>query len=143
MSPITAALWPLACGATALVAAACGVTETGPSNKTVPAVVAVEVAAPATAPTAVKPTVAPGSNEHEPTADNTPVVISEGEGFVFEGLETRSQRRAFYTAPPVIPHRVGEGDQECLNCHQEQREFHGHVAPATPHPELVNCQQCH
>ncbi len=65
------------------------------------------------------------------------------DGFVFDHLPTRESRRAFYTAPPVIPHEVGDGDRECLTCHLQEKKFAGRLAMATPHPELKNCQQCH
>ncbi|MDW3196779.1 MAG: cytochrome c3 family protein [Cytophagales bacterium] len=57
--------------------------------------------------------------------------------------------RAYAGAPPVIPHPLlseqGIGDQSCLQCHknggyvEEFKKF----APITPHPELINCKQCH
>ncbi len=74
---------------------------------------------------------------------NPPPEDEEKSGFVFSGLETRESRRSFYGAPPVIPHRIGKTDRECLNCHTEPKEFMGHVSPPSPHPELVNCTQCH
>ena len=63
--------------------------------------------------------------------------------FVFPGLETRDSRRSFYGAPPVVPHRIGKTDRECLTCHSKPTEFQGHISPPSPHPEYVNCQQCH
>ncbi len=63
--------------------------------------------------------------------------------FVIEGLETRESRRAYFTAPPVIPHEIGSSDRECLNCHKNGIEFMGHFANKTPHPHFKNCQQCH
>ncbi|MBB6461933.1 cytochrome c3 family protein [Flammeovirga kamogawensis] len=59
------------------------------------------------------------------------------------------QRRAYEGAPPQIPHpllsKKGIGDKSCLQCHENG----GYVAsfkayaPATPHPELISCRQCH
>lgn len=51
--------------------------------------------------------------------------------------------RAYGGAPPVYTHAV-EGDVEavpeaCLSCHR--RGTSG--APVSPHPELVECRQCH
>ncbi len=63
--------------------------------------------------------------------------------FIFPGLESRKSRRAFFSAPPVIPHAVGKGDRECLSCHATGREYKGYQSPLTPHPEYKNCQQCH
>ncbi len=57
--------------------------------------------------------------------------------------------RAYHGAPPVIPHEVDEeqqfGGNTCLQCHA----FGGYVpefeayTPLVPHPELINCRQCH
>ena len=72
------------------------------------------------------------------TADN-----SSRTGFIIDGLETRESRRAFFSAPPVIPHTLGKDDRECLSCHVDGREYKGHQSPLTPHPEFKNCRQCH
>jgi cytochrome c-type protein NapB len=64
-------------------------------------------------------------------------------------LEEFYSLRAYSGAPPVIPHRIGTsrtltGDS-CLGCH----EFGGYTpkfdayAPVVPHPEKINCRQCH
>lgn len=44
-------------------------------------------------------------------------------------------------APPVIPHPIADNvtGEGCLACHKEG--LNG--APPTPHPERVNCTQCH
>jgi len=44
-------------------------------------------------------------------------------------------------APPPIPHAVAaaDGGAICLGCHGEGLEG----APKTPHPQLVDCRQCH
>ncbi len=64
--------------------------------------------------------------------------------FIAEELKSRSSRRAFYTAPPVIPHHVGRTDKECLSCHGDKtRKYRGYRSMKSPHPELANCQQCH
>lgn len=59
------------------------------------------------------------------------------------------ERRAYPGAPPVIPHELeseqGIGAKVCLSCHENG----GYVpkfnafAPVVPHPEFVNCRQCH
>ena len=43
--------------------------------------------------------------------------------------------------PPQIPHEVAATDsgEDCLMCHREGEAG----APVTPHPWLVDCQQCH
>lgn len=54
--------------------------------------------------------------------------------------------RLYSGAPPVIPHAVAElGRELCLDCHLEGDavDEDGRVAPATPHPELERCEQCH
>lgn len=64
-------------------------------------------------------------------------------------LESYYKLRAYPGAPPYIPHEVqGEAAmqaQACNQCHQAG----GYVAkfsaftPLTPHPEYLNCRQCH
>lgn len=59
------------------------------------------------------------------------------------------QGRAYLGGPPWIPHEV-EGNMElggrqCLTCHQEGGwvpKWNAYT-PITPHPELLNCRQCH
>ena len=57
--------------------------------------------------------------------------------------------RAFYGAPPSIPHEVSSernmGDNSCLKCHENGgyvEKFKAYT-PVTPHPDKVNCRQCH
>ncbi|MFQ5651496.1 MAG: multiheme c-type cytochrome [bacterium] len=57
------------------------------------------------------------------------------------GHFTRAELRPYAYAPPLIPHKVL--DRKCLNCHAQGLVVEGFKAPVTPHPELVNCQQCH
>ncbi|GAP64115.1 hypothetical protein ARMA_2538 [Ardenticatena maritima] len=64
-------------------------------------------------------------------------------------LDTYYARRAYDGAPPWVPHPVEDamayGSNTCLQCH----ETGGYVppmeayAPVAPHPELLNCTQCH
>lgn len=63
-------------------------------------------------------------------------------------IKTYYERRAYAGAPPYIPHEVAPDMQRegsCLACHRhggyapEFKQF----APATPHPHLTACQQCH
>ena len=57
--------------------------------------------------------------------------------------------RAYDGPPPVIPHPISEeasltGDT-CLGCHRYggfTPEFQAY-APVSPHPEMLNCRQCH
>ncbi len=64
-------------------------------------------------------------------------------------LNTYYQNRAYPGAPPTIPHPLvsekGIGGKTCLQCHQHggyAEQFKAY-APVTPHPELLNCKQCH
>ena len=59
------------------------------------------------------------------------------------------QNRAYPGAPPIIPHEVlsekGIGGKSCLQCHQNGgfvTQFKAY-APVSPHPEMINCKQCH
>lgn len=64
-------------------------------------------------------------------------------------LQSYYKNRAYPGAPPTIPHpllsEVGIGGKSCLQCHENG----GYVAqfdaftPITPHPEMLNCRQCH
>lgn len=64
-------------------------------------------------------------------------------------LSNYDERRAFPGAPPAIPHDLFEdrsmGGKGCLGCHADG----GYVppfkayAPVTPHPDMLNCRQCH
>lgn len=59
------------------------------------------------------------------------------------------QNRSFYGSPPSIPHPISKemsmGGKDCLQCHK----YGGFVdkwkayTPISPHPEMVNCRQCH
>lgn len=64
-------------------------------------------------------------------------------------METYYDNRAFHGAPPSIPHEVKSernmGGNSCLQCHQNGGfvdKFEAY-APVTPHPEMINCRQCH
>lgn len=58
--------------------------------------------------------------------------------------QDRMALRAFYTAPPVIPHLVTtSGNHECMVCHKEVLEISGRTTVPSPHLEMTNCQQCH
>lgn len=64
-------------------------------------------------------------------------------------MKTYYDNRAFHGAPPSIPHEVESernmGDNSCLKCHDNGGyvdKFKAYT-PVTPHPEMVNCRQCH
>ena len=59
------------------------------------------------------------------------------------------KNRAYPGAPPSIPHALlsekGIGGKSCLQCHENGgyvEQFKA-FAPVTPHPEMLNCRQCH
>jgi cytochrome c-type protein NapB len=64
-------------------------------------------------------------------------------------LKDYYDNRAYLGAPPSIPHPVAKersfGGNTCIQCHQNGgfvEKFNAY-APVTPHPEMVNCRQCH
>ncbi len=64
-------------------------------------------------------------------------------------LKEYYKNRAFHGAPPIIPHPISKdgiiGDKACLKCHENGgyvSKFNA-FAPVVPHPEKVNCRQCH
>jgi nitrate reductase (cytochrome), electron transfer subunit len=78
---------------------------------------------------------APESATHLETDTNDAVVA--------ERL-ARASHRAFYTAPPVIPHDLYPSSAgDCLTCHREEGQYFGKTSTRTPHPHLTSCTQCH
>lgn len=72
--------------------------------------------------------------------------IEEGKGRTLDGYY---ERRAYNGAPPYIPHEVQDemnmGGSNCLTCHASGgwvEKFNAYT-PIVPHPEKVNCRQCH
>jgi cytochrome c-type protein NapB len=64
-------------------------------------------------------------------------------------LDDYYSNRAYPGAPPTIPHPLlspkGIGGQSCLQCHENGgyvSRFEAY-APITPHPQMLNCKQCH
>ncbi|WP_420399280.1 cytochrome C [Flagellimonas sp.] len=64
-------------------------------------------------------------------------------------LESYYNNRAYPGAPPSIQHPVRKerdlGGNVCLQCHQNGgfvQKFDAY-APISPHPEMINCRQCH
>lgn len=57
----------------------------------------------------------------------------------------RAATRAFYAAPPVIPHPLDSQEvRDCLRCHRQVTRLEGgRVAMQTPHAEMSSCLQCH
>lgn len=63
-------------------------------------------------------------------------------------LEKYYDNRAFYGAPPTVPHPIAEGrigGKDCLKCHENGGFVDKYQAftPVTPHPDKSNCVQCH
>lgn len=99
------------------------------------------------------------------TSDVLPTEMLESEVFnlqdlaidfnVLQSIESEKtladyyENRAYDGAPPKIPHPLlsekGIGGKSCLQCHSTG----GYVdrfkayAPITPHPDYLNCNQCH
>lgn len=80
-----------------------------------------------------------------------PAVWSEGGGKSLGNrhLSTYYSRRAYPGAPPFIPHALKQdmsmSGVNCLGCHETggfAKEFKSYT-PITPHPEMINCRQCH
>ena len=59
--------------------------------------------------------------------------------------DSRAVLRAFYTSPPVVPHKVeSENSKDCLECHLNVTKLEdGRIGPKTPHPQFTSCLQCH
>lgn len=63
---------------------------------------------------------------------------------IAEERAARASHRAFYTAPPVIPHALYPASAgDCQTCHKKEAQYFGKTSPVTPHPQLTNCTQCH
>jgi len=104
-----------------------------------------------------------------PIENNQPTPIIPSEAGVFERSKYASDytkmpvdethqrtmknyydNRAFHGAPPSIPHEVSSGERSmgennCLKCHENGgyvEKFKAYT-PVTPHPEKINCRQCH
>ncbi len=64
-------------------------------------------------------------------------------------LKDYYKNRAYPGAPPSIPHTIQKdsdiGKDSCLKCHENGGfvQKYNAYTPITPHPEMVNCRQCH
>lgn len=59
-------------------------------------------------------------------------------------LADRADNRAFFGAPPTIPHPVRQQTQaECVACHETGLRIADKAAPPYPHDGFVSCTQCH
>lgn len=59
-------------------------------------------------------------------------------------IQERAETRAFFGAPPVIPHEVASFDlaANCLTCHGDGPDAEEDAAKV-PHAHLASCTQCH
>lgn len=102
---------------------------------------------------AVKPTVAPRETPAVVALTAAPPVRAESSvapvpsspvasQAKLAALAERAEFRAFFGAPPVIPHEIAEFDSEavCLTCHGADAD---EAAPKIPHAHLASCTQCH
>lgn len=56
----------------------------------------------------------------------------------------RESRRAFYGAPPVVPHAIDQQNSvSCLVCHGKRTQVGRVSVPQISHPAYTNCLQCH
>lgn len=80
------------------------------------------------------------------TADEKETVITsqDSETVPQAERERRAELRAFYTAPPIIPHNVTPRlNKDCRTCHAEIRELDKRTSVPTPHMQFHSCVQCH
>lgn len=88
----------------------------------------------------IRPELPDSSPPPTPSAERDPNVALR----IATEREARASRRAFYTAPPVIPHELFPASAgDCLTCHEKEGQYFGKFSPVTPHPQLTNCTQCH
>ncbi|BDS14763.1 nitrate reductase cytochrome c-type subunit [Aureispira anguillae] len=85
-----------------------------------------------------------GLSEHQETYNQMSI-----EDYTGRSLASYYKNRAYNGAPPTIPHPVANemsiGGNTCLQCHQKGGFVNKYnaFAPVTPHPEKINCVQCH
>ncbi|HIK60448.1 MAG TPA: hypothetical protein EYF98_07130 [Planctomycetes bacterium] len=61
-----------------------------------------------------------------------------------QSLQAREQRRAYFGAPPTVPHPVDPiSVASCLACHEQGLKIGDRVASAIPHEPYASCTQCH
>ncbi len=85
----------------------------------------------------------PAAFHIQPPASSLEGVTDDPEAFVPAHYATRESRRAFYTSPPIIPHKAGMNDAECRACHANGITLQDRKTPPAPHIQWDNCQQCH
>ncbi len=91
-----------------------------------------------------KPARAETTEENQQAEKATESKDAELARIIAEEREARAARRAYYTAPRVIPHEMFPASAgDCLTCHKQEGAFFGKISPVTPHPQWSNCTQCH
>lgn len=61
-----------------------------------------------------------------------------------DAVARRGERRAFDSAPPLVPHAIEQRRlPACVTCHAEGIVIEGRTAPAMSHEPMANCTQCH
>ncbi len=60
-------------------------------------------------------------------------------------LSERAELRAYFGAPPVIPHDIEQFDSaaDCIGCHGPESGDGDDTNPKIPHAHLSSCTQCH
>ena len=128
--------------------------EPAPAPTTGPAAATTPPSAATSATTPAEPTAAPTSPglppEPAPPAVDKPVepptnpqLLGKPTGTREEVRELRAERRAFASAPPMIPHPVDERTRDCLGCHDQNVNVAGVRAPRMSHRKYTACLQCH
>ncbi len=76
--------------------------------------------------------------------DRTPPTGPPSEASFSEAITTREKTRAYWGAPPSIPHQVNDARApDCLVCHEKGAKIAGKIAPRMSHPRYDSCFQCH
>lgn len=76
--------------------------------------------------------------------DRTPPKGPASEADFVGAVAARQETRAYWGAPPSIPHRVNDSRApDCLVCHEKGANIAGKLAPRMSHPRYDSCFQCH
>ena len=59
-------------------------------------------------------------------------------------LAERANRRAYFGAPPIVPHPIDPvSNASCLHCHETGLWIGDRLASPIPHAHYASCTQCH
>lgn len=76
--------------------------------------------------------------------DRTPPKGPPDEASFANAIAAREETRAYWGAPPSIPHQVNDTRApDCLTCHDKGANIAGKIAPQMSHPRYDSCLQCH